>query len=301
MTTKEMKRELVLALQRLQRREDFRQLKMVKPLSHRARHMTGQSGMGGMRGLLEYLSEQEGPVLNIDIAEEFDVKPSSVTMLINKAEASGFVTRVDDANDRRRKRISITEEGLAFIGGRRQNQDTIIDGLFNTLTDEDIETLLHLVNKLNEAQDIPRDRPNRMGGPRPRPGQEAFKGMGRNRDFARVAAEEAQLGHFAQQVKERSERYLLLGDKPYREMSPRAKNFVRKSFVTEASGREGYVRLDELGKSFGMTMDEFNEVMNDMIMRGYLSQDPHAVGRYDSTEKGRLYYHVGLSSEDERD
>jgi DNA-binding MarR family transcriptional regulator len=173
MTTTETKRDLILALQRLQRREDFRQLNLVKPVGK------GQGGHrgGGMRAMLLFLAQQDEPALNMEIAEAFDIRPSSVTSQVAQAEEHGFVTRVDDPNDRRRKRIQLTDKGLEFIGGRREKQEAIIDGFFANLTDDEVEDLLTLVTKLNDTPDIERKR-----GPR-------------------------DMDHFAAMVKARNERF----------------------------------------------------------------------------------------------
>jgi DNA-binding MarR family transcriptional regulator len=256
MTDQMIKRELVLALQVLQRREDFRRLRMVKPLRQ------SEHGMGGMRGVLEYLSQQDAPVLNVDIAEEFDVKPSSVTMLMNKAEGNGFITRTDDANDRRRKRISITEEGLKFIGGRRQNQDKIVDGLFVNFTEDELLDLLHLVNKMNATPDVKVERPTSTMES-PRPGQERTMGLGRPRSFDRVAAEEEQVGRFAQQVAERSERYGLrnMAGKivPYEEMTDAQKAFVQLELKQAFAGSSDERTVD-IAKRYGIPHGEYHRL-----------------------------------------
>ncbi|MDR0899830.1 MAG: MarR family transcriptional regulator, partial [Lactobacillaceae bacterium] len=113
MANTEVKHNLVRVLQKLQRRYDFQELNKIKPL------VQGMAG-GGMRAMLEFLSAKDGPALNMDIAEEFDIRPSSATQQVTKAEKLGFVKRVDDPNDGRKKLIEITNKGLNYIGGSRQ-------------------------------------------------------------------------------------------------------------------------------------------------------------------------------------
>ncbi|MDR0899413.1 MAG: MarR family winged helix-turn-helix transcriptional regulator [Lactobacillaceae bacterium] len=356
MTNTEVKHNLVNVLQKLQRRYDFQELNKIKPI------VPGMSG-GGMRAMLEFLSEEDSPVLNMDIAEEFDIRPSSATQQVTKAEKLGYVKRVDDPNDGRKKLIEITNKGLNFIGGSRQRQETLVDTFFGVLNEDEQETLLSLLIKLDNAPDservatakFKRENPSykernehRLKGlrsvssdpvvvhervmqerrefqskldkdlasvleehgiaelatPKTKIREERpVRAMAKKRITSKAPSEPSEeamimeVGDIAPRMKRAAKKRKsntadMVSEEPYATYNV-VKNYeVAEAIVRLSSNREGYVVLDSLRYRFRLKQDEFLDVINDLIKRGYLEENPRRPRRYSATKAGRDAFHI---------
>lgn len=75
-------------------------------------HLT-ELGLGtGQPKLLGYLST-EGSCSQRELAEYFEIDPAAVSRMLDGLQRSGFVTRREDARNRRRELIEITDSGRA--------------------------------------------------------------------------------------------------------------------------------------------------------------------------------------------
>jgi DNA-binding MarR family transcriptional regulator len=268
MTTQEMKRELILALQQLQRREDFRQLNMIKP-------MGGGAHRGGMRAMLVVLSQADKPMTNLEVAEALDIRPSSVTQQVAMAESKGLLTRLEDPNDRRRKRIEITEKGLEFVGGRREKQEAIIDSFFANLSPNDIDHLLDLVTKINETPDIPRLMPRHKGGKGPRRPD-------------RIEEQERNMDEYARRMRERAR----MGNGPFPKLSEEMKAEISKDIMAKTSHAEGYADLRGIAMKHHVGPHTIGKLVHELLHKGYITEDPQHPRRFDSTAEGRKAYNL---------
>jgi DNA-binding MarR family transcriptional regulator len=82
-------------------------------LMHRMAHQTRPHRQGlyhGQAHLLLHISQNDG-VVQRDLAEQLDVRPSSLTEMLVKMEQLGLVQRRSDENDQRLLRIYLTEAG----------------------------------------------------------------------------------------------------------------------------------------------------------------------------------------------
>ncbi len=82
-------------------------------LMHRMAHQTRPRRQGlyhGQAHLLLHISQNDG-VVQRDLAEQLDVRPSSLTEMLVKMEQLGLVQRRPDENDQRLLRIYLTEAG----------------------------------------------------------------------------------------------------------------------------------------------------------------------------------------------
>jgi DNA-binding MarR family transcriptional regulator len=82
------------------------------------------------------------------LAERCACVRSNITQLVDRLEAEGLVTRIDDPRDRRSVRAQITADGRA----RQQAGQAALRGteslLFERLTDEDRGALSRLLGRL---------------------------------------------------------------------------------------------------------------------------------------------------------
>lgn len=106
-------------------------------------------GRGGYR-LLKIISEQPNSPTRV-IADRLGMRTSSLNERLVKMEAQGVITRERDAADQRVFVVNISAEGeavLAELRAQRLKMSRVIEGI---LTEEDIDTLTELADKLSNG------------------------------------------------------------------------------------------------------------------------------------------------------
>ena len=86
-------------------------MKRVTHLHHR--HEEGPMIHPGQGKLLLLILRKE-PVGQKELVEMLDIRPSSLSELLKKLEAKGFVTRTPDEQDKRNMIVTLTGEGKAL-------------------------------------------------------------------------------------------------------------------------------------------------------------------------------------------
>ena len=122
--------------------------------------------------LLACTAENPG-VSSRELCELLDVRPSSLSEMLARAEADGLLTRAVDEEDRRIQRISLSEKGQRIISDMEAARSLDARKKTACFTDEEKQQFCALCNKLSEhierlALDLPEDR--RMPPPPPGPG-----------------------------------------------------------------------------------------------------------------------------------
>ena len=130
--------------------------------------------------LLACTAENPG-VSSRELCELLDVRPSSLSEMLARAEADGLLTRAVDEEDRRIQRISLSEKGQRIISDMEAVRSLDAQKKTACFTDEEKQQFCALCNKLSEhierlALDLPEDR--RMPPPPPGPGFPPHKGPG---------------------------------------------------------------------------------------------------------------------------
>ena len=64
-------------------------------------------------------------------------------------EKSGFIARIDDKDDSRKKRLTVTEKGANALRDFRKVCEETDEQVFKGFTDEEKETLMHFLKRLN--------------------------------------------------------------------------------------------------------------------------------------------------------
>jgi DNA-binding MarR family transcriptional regulator len=119
--------------------------------SHRVidRIMIAQGASFARARLLIYVA-QKGPTRSIDLATNFGYAPRTVTEAVDGLERDGLVRRDPDPDDRRAKRISLTDEGMAAAKSAEESRLGYVESVFSALTAEEREVMIRLVDKLND-------------------------------------------------------------------------------------------------------------------------------------------------------
>ena len=119
--------------------------------------------------LLACAAENPG-VSSRELCELLDIRPSSLSEMLSRAEAEGLLTRAVDEEDRRVQHITLSAKGSKLISDLEAARDLDAQKKTACLTDSEKEQFVTLCNKLSEhierlALDLPEDR--RMPSPPP--------------------------------------------------------------------------------------------------------------------------------------
>ena len=121
--------------------------------------------------LLACAAENPG-VSSRELCELLDVRPSSLSEMLARAEADGLLTRAADEADKRVQRITLTEKGSRLISELKSARDEDARKKTSCLTEEEKKQFCELCEKLSGhierlALDLPEVR--RMPPPPPGP------------------------------------------------------------------------------------------------------------------------------------
>lgn len=112
--------------------------------------------------LLACAAENPG-VSSRELCELLDVRPSSLSEMLARAEADGLLTRSADEADKRVQRITLTEKGSRLISELKAARDEDARKKTSCLTKEEKKQFCELCDKLSAhierlALDLPEDR-----------------------------------------------------------------------------------------------------------------------------------------------
>lgn len=130
--------------------ELFAELHRLGRQLHRFAHRSLAYGRGQYREhsrFFRIIAEHDG-IIQRDLAEEMDVRPSSMTEMLAKLEGLGLVARSPDERDQRVQHIHLTEAGKAIAERSETDTSALTDQAFAGLTEDEIATMLVLTRKL---------------------------------------------------------------------------------------------------------------------------------------------------------
>ncbi|MDL2225708.1 MarR family transcriptional regulator [Eubacteriales bacterium OttesenSCG-928-M02] len=108
----------------------------------------GHHGHGDHR-LLLLLKEHSG-ASSRELAERLDVRPSSLTEMVQRQEERGTIDRVRDETDARVYRISLSEKGKKQLDAQALEMQRAQQEYVACLTAEERETFCAICNKLSD-------------------------------------------------------------------------------------------------------------------------------------------------------
>jgi DNA-binding MarR family transcriptional regulator len=95
--------------------------------------------------------DAEGPMKMVDIATMLGIRPPAVSAIVDAVEASGFVVREPDADDRRVTRVGITSAGSAALLEAEGLRREMMRRYVSVLSLEDLRTLIRIQHTLIDA------------------------------------------------------------------------------------------------------------------------------------------------------
>lgn len=93
-----------------------------------------------------------GPIEQTRIAEKACLHLPSLTRIMHALDRDGLLVRATDENDKRKTTAMITKEGRALIREHMARSNDIFDRLENQLGTDKLETLLDLLDELQQVQ-----------------------------------------------------------------------------------------------------------------------------------------------------
>ena len=129
----------------------YHALQRLNRYMRRSKHLVMPQKEGIHRGhihLLFLISKNSG-VIQRDLAEMIDMRPSSLTEKLIGLEKHSLIKREQDKKDRRVMHVYLTDEGKSVVDGFARVDDKLLSYIFNSLTEKEAEIMLELVNKIN--------------------------------------------------------------------------------------------------------------------------------------------------------
>ncbi len=117
---------------------------------HRVRTLVGAIGMHrGQPPVLHALWEQEG-LTHTNLAQRLRVTPATITKMLQRMEAAGFVVSKPDAEDQRVSRVYLTEAGRAIQAEVEAVWQTMEQETFDGFTPEERVVLRRFLLHIRE-------------------------------------------------------------------------------------------------------------------------------------------------------
>lgn len=85
-----------------------------------------------------------------DLTDRLQMTTSNVAAALRELEAAGLVDRAKDAQDRRKVRVVLTEEGRSVVAESRRERDSWLGQAIESLLDPDEQRLLRAAGDLME-------------------------------------------------------------------------------------------------------------------------------------------------------
>ncbi len=95
-----------------------------------------------------YMLSKKPYYTSSDLAQKLEVKPSAVTVMIDRLLNTNLVTRERDENDRRIVKIKITTEGTNILKKAMQKRNEIYKRYLSHLEEHELDSLLNIYEKL---------------------------------------------------------------------------------------------------------------------------------------------------------
>jgi DNA-binding MarR family transcriptional regulator len=131
----EQARRIQIALQHIKRRLDAASLKAAE-----------QSITVPQMYMLYFIKKEEKCRLT-QLADRFGVKPSAITVMVDRLEKAGYVKRFPDPDDRRSMLAGITPAGKEALERALRARSEVLIGHLSRLDETEVSVFLRLLEK----------------------------------------------------------------------------------------------------------------------------------------------------------
>lgn len=115
-------------------------------IAHTMRQIS--EGKGSQKRILMILRET-GPITQSELTEQLGIQPGSASEVLGKLENAGLILRTPSETDRRTAVIRLTASGESAAKEALVQRQVRHRQMFSCLSDEEKETLLQLLEKVN--------------------------------------------------------------------------------------------------------------------------------------------------------
>lgn len=121
--------------------------------------------MGQKAGQARILSAllKSGTITQRELQDILEVRSGSLSEILNKVEADGFIERSQSENDRRQMEVKLTEAGMEAASRLEEERGDVAVELFSCLSGEEKKTLSELLDKLLDGWEGPERERGRRG------------------------------------------------------------------------------------------------------------------------------------------
>lgn len=116
-------------------------------LFHRVLEESGYEGIKGGGRILHQLVRADG-IAQKELAVRMDVRPQSLTGVLEKLENAGLIERKRSSSDKREQQVFITEKGRSDCGRLMEVRRQTAAKLLGSLSDEDKRELGDILKKI---------------------------------------------------------------------------------------------------------------------------------------------------------
>lgn len=95
------------------------------------------------------LSRADG-LTQVALATQLDIEPMTVCRLVDRMEAAGFVRREPNAEDKRAKRVCLTEVSRALLDDMRRIALQVYEEAFEGFSHDERSVLIEGLDRINE-------------------------------------------------------------------------------------------------------------------------------------------------------
>lgn len=124
----------------------MRQLRFISSASNA--FMSKRQKLNGQQRVLAVLAKEDG-LIQSQLAEILDIRPSSLAELMKKMEKSGDVLRKEEKQDKRIKRVFLTEQGRQKAQKFSRVSEDMSEAFFAGLTEEEQENFSAYMQKIS--------------------------------------------------------------------------------------------------------------------------------------------------------
>lgn len=100
--------------------------------------------------MLIYLESTDGAASQKDIAEAFGISAAAVANTLKSLEKEGYICRVNDGEDTRKKTVALTPKGIAVITKTKDTLCGIDQKVTEGLPDDKLEILLECIDLMEK-------------------------------------------------------------------------------------------------------------------------------------------------------
>lgn len=88
------------------------------------------------------------------LADKLEVKPSAITVMIDRLVQNGYVNRRHDEQDRRAVLLSVTERGSEVLEEAKKKSREALKRHLSVLTEQELEAMITILEKFSNADKL---------------------------------------------------------------------------------------------------------------------------------------------------